>query len=183
MAGEITPTQKTNDLTGVEIVERTYKDKALMDQICSRSRKNSGGKEQSLLCNDRPLFDILLSISSRYHVPVWMMVGIMYKESNLWLSYHAGNRADCRENTNNRWWMKMNHTSAGAKKQNTIGKGCRLQKYDTIEEWFTSLARTIWIWYKGCFDKADPVTCIAFKYVGNPKVAEKWWVDVVKSFR
>ena len=138
----------------------------------------------SPLCNNKPMYDVLKAIATSYDVPVWLILWIMAHESRFWTSYHKSNLPTCRENTNNRWGMKATHTTEWVKKTNTIWAWCWLQKYDTIEAWFTSLVRTIWIWYKGCLvrDRQDIATCISYKYVWLPNVSERTRVDHVNSF-
>lgn len=152
-----------------------YSDSELMQKVCKRA-------ENSKLCNNYDLFNVLKAIAWNYNVDVWILLGIMAHESKFGTSYHKNNREDCRENTNNRHGSKANHTSEWAKRTTTVWKWCRLQKYDTIEEGMISLARTIGIGYKTCMSKGDPVSCISYAYVGDPKVAEHTWVSDVKSF-
>jgi len=151
---------------------RIYTDSEYMDKICRVS-------EKSPLCNNYDLYNVLKSLASKYNVPIWILLWIMHKESKLWTSYHHTNTADCRENTNNRHGSKANHTSEWAKRTTKVWPWCRLQKYDTIEEGFISLARTIGIWYETCFKGDDPIKCISYKYVWDPKVSEETRVYTV----
>lgn len=152
--------------TPVEAIQRrTYTDAEYMQKICWVS-------EKSPLCNNYDLYNVLKAIANKYNVPVWLMLWIMHKESKLWTSYHHTNTADCRENTNNRHGSKANHTSEWAKRTTTVWPWCRLQKYDTIEEGFISLARTLWIGYKTCIESDNPTVCISYRYVGDANVSE-----------
>lgn len=152
-----------------------YTDEQLMTKVCKTA-------SNSKLCNNRDLFNVLKSIAKNNNAPVWILLGIMAHESRFGTSYHRSNTVECRETTNNRHGSKGNNTDEWVKKTTRIWAWCWLQKYDTIEEWFTSLARTIGIWYKWCLNRRDPITCISYRYVGSPTVSEKSWVNHVKTF-
>lgn len=147
-----------------------------MDKVCKRA-------PSSILCHNDKLYAILESIANQYNAPVWMMLWIMSKESWFWTLRHHTNKEDCKETTFNRHWSKANNTPNWTKRTTPVWPWCWLQKYDSLEEWFTSLARTIGIGYKWCLSLNDPATCMAYKYVWNPTVAESSWVDHVNSFR
>lgn len=147
-----------------------------MDKICKRA-------PSSTLCHNYKLYAVLESISNQYNVPIWIMLGIMSKESWFGTLWHSTNNKDCKETTFNWHGSKANNTANWVKRTTNVWPGCWLQKYDSIEEWFTSLARTIGIGYKTCLSKNDPVTCIAYKYVWSPTVAEYSRVSHINSFR
>jgi hypothetical protein len=118
----------------------------------------------------------MYSIANQYDVPMRLLLGIMSKESWFWTLRHHTNKQDCKENTYNRHWSKANNTANWVKRTTNIWHWCRLQKYDSIEEWTTSLARTIWIWYKVCLSRWNPrniATCISYKYVWDANTAEE----------
>lgn len=152
-----------------------YSDEVLMKKICKKA-------SNSKLCNNRDLFNVLKSIAKNNNAPVWILLGIMWHESRFGTSYHRSNTVECRETTNNRHGSKGNNTDEWVKKTTRIWAWCWLQKYDTIEEWFTSLARTIGIWYRWCLNRRDPITCISYRYVWSPTVSENSWVNHVKMF-
>lgn len=149
-----------------------------MKLICKRSPKSE-------LCGNTKMYDMMAAIAGQYDVPMWLMLWIMSKESWFGTLWHDTNTADCKSNTYNRHWSKANNTANGVKKTTNIWPWCWLQKYDSIEEWTTSLARTLWIWYKTCMTKwnaRNVATCIAYKYVWSPSVAEESRVSHVIWF-
>lgn len=152
-----------------------YTDEQLMIKVCKRAKA-------SPLCNNRELYNVLQAIAKNYNVPIWIVLWIMSKESWFGTLRHKTNREDCKANTNNRGWLKANHTTNWVKRTSKIWPWCRLQHYDTIEEWFTAQVRVIWIWYKWCLNRKDPITCISYKYVWSPTVAESSRVNHVKLF-
>ena len=154
------------------IIKKWYSDDKLMSMICDRAKN-------SKLCNNRDLYNILKALCQKYDVPIWIILWIMSKESWFGTLRAKENREDCKEDTNNRWWLKANHTDKWAKRTTEVWPWCRLQKFDTIEEWFTSQVRTIGIWYKWCFSRNNPIACISLRYVGNPKVSEPSRVNEV----
>lgn len=146
-----------------------------MQKICNRASK-------SPLCNNEKMYNMIKSISDQYDVPMWLMLGIMSKESWFGTLWASQNTADCRETTYNRHWSKANNTPKWTIRENKIWYGCWLNKYDSLEEWTTSLARTIWVWYKKCLENKTPESiaiCISYKYVWQPNISEKTWVDHV----
>lgn len=152
-----------------------YTDQQLMTKVCKTA-------SNSKLCNNWDLFNVLKSIAKNNNAPVWILLGIMAHESKFGTSYHKSNTVECRETTNNRHGSKGNNTANWVKKTSKIWPWCRLQHYDTIEEWFTSLARTIWVGYKWCMSKNNPIVCISYKYVWSPTISESSRVNHVKSF-
>lgn len=162
-------------VSNVGATAHNYTDQQLMSKICNTA-------SNSKLCNNYDLLNVLKAIANNNKAPVWILLGIMAHESKFWTVYHKNNTVECRETTNNWHGSKWNNTAQWVKKTNTIWPWCWLQHYDTIEEWFTSLARTIWVGYKWCLSKKDPIVCISYKYVGSPTVSEYTWVNHVKMF-
>jgi len=137
----------------------------------------------SKLCNNKPLYEVLESISKKNNAPLRIMLGIMWKESKFGTAYHKSNREDCRENTNNRHWSKANHNWQKASRTTEVWPWCWLQKYDTIEEGFASLSYTIGVWYKRCVEWSRPAYCMSQLYVWDPKKYEYSRYSFVESWR
>ena len=57
--------------------------------------------------------------------------------------------------------------------------GCNLYPFDSVEEYFISKANGIRYGFPGCVNATKPIECIAYKYVGNPNVAERSWIERV----
>ena len=152
-----------------------YTDQQLMSKVCSTAK-------DSKLCDNWDLFNVLKAIANNNKAPIWILLWIMAHESKFGTSYHRSNTVECRETTNNRHGSKGNNTDKWVKKTTTIWPWCRLQHYDTIEEWFTSLARTIGVWYKWCLNKSNPIVCISYRYVWNPKISEPSRVNHVSDW-
>jgi len=149
-----------------------------MQLVCKRAKT-------SPLCNNMNMYQMMKAIANQYNVPMRMMLWVMSKESWFWTLRHHTNRTDCKANTYNRHGSKANNTANWVKRTTSVWNWCRLQKYDSIEEWTTSLARTLGIWYKACMNrgsKMDIATCVAYKYVWNPSVAEESRVSHVISY-
>lgn len=157
------------------ITSKKYTDEQYMQKICDRAKN-------SKLCNNRDLYNVLKAITKKYNVPIWIVLGIMSKESWFGTLRHSSNREDCKEQTNNRWWLKANHTESWVKRTTEVWPWCRLQKFDTIEEGFTSQVRTIGIWYKWCLNKKNPIVCISRKYVWSTTVSEPSRVNYVSDW-
>ena len=64
-------------------------------------------------------------------------------------------------------------------KQDNRIDGCWLYNFDTVEDFFESLANTIALWYAQCLDRPEPVSCICNVYVGKYSQAR---VDSVRRF-
>lgn len=145
-----------------------------MTKICSTNRGNSP------LCWDRDLFYKGKQIFESRWVPFDIALWIMNAESNVGSSY-AGT---CTTEYNNWWGIKRRKLDDGTsvRDQKIPNNWCRLYKFDSVEDYFTSKANTLWIGYKACFSKADPVRCISYAYVGDPNVAEANWIRNVLSF-
>ena len=157
------------------LISNNYTDEQYMQKICDRAKT-------SQLCNNRDLYNVLKALANKYNAHLWIVLGIMSKESWFGTLRHSSNREDCKANTNNRWWLKANHTANWVKRTTEVWPWCRLQKFDTIEEGLTSQVRTIGIGYKRCLNKSNPIVCISYKYVWNPTVSEPSRVNHVSDW-
>lgn len=167
--------EKRQDV-GATIRPIAYTYEKAMAKICKAAMN-------SPLCNNQKLRDHLVNKTNQYKVPIWLILGIMAHESKFGTSYHASNSADCRENTNNWWGMKFNWLWERPYKKTKIWSWCRIQKFDTIEDWMTSLVRNIWAsWFKWCLDERNPIVCISYRYVWDPNVSEYTRVNHVRLY-
>lgn len=139
--------------------------------------------EKSKLCNNPKMYNVLEAIAYKNSAPLWIMLGIMWKESRFGTAYHKSNTDDCLANTNNRHWSKANHNGIKAKRTTRVWHGCWLQKYDSIEEWFASLSYTVGVGYKWCMNNSRPAYCMSKLYVGSPDVYEYSRYSFVESWR
>lgn len=156
-----------------------YKDKEegkVMSKICELSK-------DSPMCGDYTMLLKLKSIAGDRWVDYKLLLGIMYAESHIWAYF---NQENCRQ-TNNWWWVKNRKYDNGVVSEkfseqykNLTGKnleGCRLYYFDTVEEFFESLANTISLGYAKC---NEDVYCIMGPYVGHESGA---WVRNVYLFK
>lgn len=146
----------------------------LHDEICA-------SVPSSPLCKDRELLNRVESIAEDKGVPVRLIIGIMFAESTLATNY---NKPECKWH-NNPYGIKWRKYDDGKVVWYTKTKGrpdehgCWLYRFSSIEEATYSLANTISIGYAGC---NNSVICLSYKYVWNPEVSEKSWVDRVAKF-
>ena len=149
-------------------------DEHVMELICKEV-------ENSPLCWDYTMLNKLKEIAERRNVDYKLLLGIMYHESKLWTAFAPS--YECSK-SNNRAWLKARKYDDGAvsewfdKQPNRI-EGCWLYNFDTVEEFFESLANTISLWYRKCLDRVEPVSCISAVYVGKYSQAR---VDSVRRF-
>ncbi len=135
----------------------------------------------SPMCGDYAMLDRLKTISETRWVDYKMLLGIMYHESKLWTAFAPS--WECSK-SNNRAWLKARKYDDGSvsewfDKQDNRIDGCWLYNFDTVEDFFESLANTIALWYAQCLDRPEPVSCICNVYVGKYSQAR---VDSVRRF-
>jgi hypothetical protein len=150
-----------------------------MEKICKRAKT-------SPLCNDRPMYYMIKSKADKENVPIWILLGIMSKESWFGTLWHHTNVENCRANTFNWHWSKADRRADRAYRDQYIWPWCRLYKYESIEHWIQSLVYTIGRWYKACLSRKtsrDMVVCISYKYVWQPNVSEDTRVNHVLSYQ
>jgi len=147
------------------------RDLLLMSRVCWTA------KGKSPMCNDWTMYYSWKKIFEDAGVPRGIALWIMNAESNIWVNYAWS----CGSSWNNRGGIKYRKNSdwSVTKDQTIPNNGCRLYKFDTIEDYFKSKANTLWIWYKSCFKTDNPIRCISYSYVWDPKVAEPSWISNV----
>lgn len=150
----------------------SYRDKILMDRICSVNINN----RKSPLCNDWELYNKWKDIFEKKWISWSIAIGIMYSESHIGANY-AGT---CDTSYHNWWGIKWRITDDGKaiKDQPIPQNGCWLYKFNSVEDYFNSKANTL-SKYKSCFSKEKPIECISYAYVGNRYVAERGWIERV----
>lgn len=156
-----------------ELRNQYYKDSDtwnVMKTICEKS-------PNSPMCNDYNMLETLKRVADKRWVDYKLLLWIMYAESHIGANFNA---EQCRA-SNNRAWLKARkyddwNTSEWFDKQEWHIDGCRLYNFDTVEQFFESLANTISMWYSKCnWD----VYCISKAYVWH----ESWaWVNNVHKF-
>lgn len=163
--------------TGLVDVLDNQRDNELMARICKYGRYNG---KTTPLCNNWELYNQGKQAFSEIPNSRPIALGIMYSESHLWVSYAWS----CDSSWNNRWWIKAKKLDNGRllKDQpipnNGSGGywGCRLYKFENMQDYFKSKANTLIDWYRWCRSKKKPITCIAYRYVGNKYIAEESWI-------
>lgn len=154
-----------------------YKDKVdgkVMNKICELSK-------DSPMCNNYVMLNKLKEIADKRNVDYKLLLWIMRAESKLGTA--RAPTEDCK-GSNNWWWVKARKYDDGSvsewfdKQENKI-PWCWLYNFETVEEWFESLANTISLWYRKCLERKEAVSCICNVYVGNYSQAR---VDSVRRF-
>ena len=154
-----------------------YKDKDdehVMELICTEV-------PNSPLCWDYVLLNKLKDIAEKRNVSYKLLLWIMYHESKLGTAWRPSE--ECSK-SNNWAGLKARKYDDGLvsewfdKQPNRI-EWCWLYNFNTVEEFFESLANTISLWYRKCLDRAEPVSCISAVYVGK---YSQPWVDSVRKF-
>ena len=152
---------------------KTPRDEVLMIRICKVYIK----WRKSPLCDDRNLYFSWKDIFQSKGISRDIALGIMYAESHIGANY-AGT---CNSSWNNWWGIKWrildDWTSVRDQKIPNSGN-CWLYKFDSVEDYFNSKANTL-VKYKTCFKSQKPITCISYRYVWDPKVAEQSWINHV----
>lgn len=156
-----------------------YKDKEegkVMSKICELS-------SSSPMCGDYEMLLRLKRIAWDRWVDYKLLLGIMYAESHIWANFNihncwstnnwAGLKARKYDDGTMSEWFDKQYEKLNDENLN----GCRLYKFDSVEEFFESLANTISLGYAKC---NEDVYCIMWPYVGH----ESWaWVRNVYLFK
>lgn len=135
----------------------------------------------SPMCNDYRMLDDLKRIAEERNVSYKLLLWIMYHESKLGTAFAPSQ--ECA-NSNNWAWLKARKYDDGSvsewfdKQPNRI-EGCWLYNFETVNDFFESLANTISLWYRKCLDRPEPVSCISAVYVGKYSQPR---VDSVRKF-
>lgn len=148
------------------------RDLLLMSRVCWTA------KGKSPMCNDWTMYYSWKKIFENAGVPRGIALWIMNAESNIWVNYAW----TCDSSWNNRWgikWRKNDDWTTTKDQAIPNNWNCYLYKFDSIEDYFKSKANTLWLWYKSCFKTDNPIRCISYSYVWNPKVAEPSWIKNV----
>ena len=149
-------------------------DEHVMELICKEV-------SNSPLCWDYVLLNKLKDIADKRNVDYKLLLGIMYHESKLGTA--RAPTEDCK-GSNNWWGVKARKYDDGTvsewfdKQENRI-PWCWLYNFDTVEEFFESLANTIALGYWKCLERKEAVSCICNIYVGKYSQAR---VDSVRRF-
>ena len=149
-------------------------DEHVMELICKEV-------ENSPLCWNYTLLNKLKEIADKRNVDYKLLLGIMYHESKLGTAFSPS--YECSK-SNNWWWVKARKYDDGSvsewfdKQENRI-PWCWLYNFDTVEEFFESLANTISLGYWKCLERKEAVSCICNIYVGKYSQAR---VDSVRRF-
>lgn len=137
----------------------------------------------SPLCTDPELMEIFNKHAKRTGVPNWVLIWIAFSESKIGTAFSKLNNHECRETTFNWFGLKGRHDGLKARRDQKIGKGCYLYKFESLDDAVGSFANTLSVGYGECFKRKDPVYCMAFNYVWDPNIAEPDWQRRVNIFK
>lgn len=147
---------------------------SVMHRICELS-------PESPMCNNWEMLIDLKDVAEKRGTDYRLLLGIMYAESHIWSHF---NKENCRQ-TNNRWWVKARKYDDWSVSEwfdiqyQHLDKDlnwCWLYYFDTVHEFFESLANTISIWYAKC---NNDIYCINKSFVWHESAA---WVNNVYKF-
>ena len=142
----------------------------VMNRICELS-------PNSPMCNDWEMLIDLKDVAEKRGTDYRLLLGIMYAESHIWYAFRP---AHCWA-TNNRAWLKARKYDDGTvsewfdKQENKV-EWCWLYNFNTVHEFFESLANTISIWYAKC---NNDIYCIGKVYVWHESAS---WTNNVWKF-
>ena len=142
----------------------------VMDKICELS-------PNSPMCNNWEMLIDLKDVAEKRGTDYKLLLGIMYAESHIWFAFRP---AHCWV-TNNRAWLKARKYDDGTvsewfdKQENKV-EWCWLYNFDTVHEFFESLANTISIWYAKC---NNDIYCINKSFVWHESAS---WTNNVWKF-
>jgi len=143
----------------------------LMNKICKYWKINW---KVSPLCNNRELFYKIKDISKRYEVNHWMLIWITMSESHIGANYSS---SKCSWYNN---WSWIKREKWWPKKKYPDENGCRLYKFESLEEYFEEFAKIIKEWY---IDRgAKTPEEISKSYVKNDWVIKHSWSNRVNLF-
>lgn len=126
------------------------------------------------------MYNLAKQIFEDRGVPFWIALWIMNAESTLGKNYAKW----CNSTYNNWWGIKWKKLDDGTNvKDQPIpdANGCWMYRFDSMDDYFQSKANTLWIGYKACFSRDNPIRCISFAYVWDPNIAETSWINNVAS--
>lgn len=176
-------------------------DKILMDKVCEYGKLPDKGV--SPLCGNWKLFYELKKITEDRLGSGWqwfnIMVGMSYAESHIGINYardgvggtcvgrnnwggakykiNDDNTRIYRSITNSYWQSTVNGKVLFMDKF-----WCNLFPFHSIQDYWISKSNGLRYGFAHCKNSGKPVTCISYKYVGNPDVSEKAWVWRVGIF-
>lgn len=142
--------------------------------------------ESPLCIHPDPLIK-LDAIATQHGISPRLLTGIYFAESRLWTHF---SKPACAS-YHNWWWMKWKKSDQSpavfyqADRSKPDANGCWLYEFESFEEATTSLAKTLSLWFKWCFQhilEEEQTKCISYAYVGNPSVAEQSWINRVSQF-
>lgn len=136
----------------------------------------------STACTDPSVLAIFRREASRVWVPTEILLGIGHAESRLGVDFNTQNRVGCRSESHNWFWLKARHNGIKAIKDQNIGRGCWLYRFESLEDAIISIANVVGVGYRGCFTKRDPIHCMSYRYVWDANVPETSWIQRVKIF-
>lgn len=178
--------------------ERTKKDEVIMENICSAA-------PNSPLCGKWELYarlkDITLTrLPEAKYGRMWeILLGISFAESHLGQNMakdNVGGRCFGRNNLGGTKYQinddnsrshsrQLNGFNYGAKYTSRYEDqyGCNLYPFQSYEEYWETKVNGMRYGYPSCIvGHPTPITCISYRYVGNPRVAEPNWIRNVASF-
>lgn len=144
---------------GYEPIPKVKSDDEMMERICKYWQIHG---RTTPICNDWDLYHELKTISHSVGVEFWLMVGIAYWESHIWINFSPS--ADCGL-SNNRAGIKNNF-----ERERNYRQGCRLHQYDNIQWFWLDFAKIL---KRGYIDKdCKTASCISRRWV-------RWdgWLD------
>jgi len=177
---------------------KTTKDEILMERICAVA-------PNSPLCGKWELYFSLKKITEDRLPPakygrMWeILLGISFAESHLGQNYAKDNQGGTCYWRNNfggtKYQINDDNTRVHSRQLNrfnywakyhwryTDQYWCNLFPFESVEEYWITKVNGMRFGYPTCIlNNTKPITCLAYKYVGNPNVAEPNWIKNVSSF-
>ena len=162
---------------------------SLKKKICNK-QKNSP------LCKQEWLVESLYAITEE-RIP-WknffpILIGMTNAESSLGLDF-AKDKVWWTCTGRNNWggakyMINDDNTRTYARKMNGFEYNyprdqydCNLFPFESVEEYWKSKVNGIRFGYKWCIDSKTPVACISGRYIGDPNVQERSWINNVSYF-
>ena len=143
-------------------------DKVLMNKICKYGKIHWN---ISPLCNNWDLYKKLKVISMNKWVEFWLLVGITYAESHIWAN-HSSDICATYNNRSGIKWKKLDNWTV-LKNELPDENGCRLYKFDSVEDYRNSFTNSIKLWYidKDC---KTPECISQYRVRADWKVKDRW---------